>query len=478
MIGQVTPQQAAEILALAARATSPMEEAAILLGAEVLHDALTPEQRQRVRTCWPLWARPLKRIPDEVSKTRVAPGFGTWQGQIPPETPWSWAVFLGGRGTGKTASAANWMIRRLMRNPRAQEAIVSATSADVWQNCVETLVHWCPPGFKLYPEVSKRRVRCSNGAIARIFSADEPERFRGWNHTGAWVDDLTAWARPDAAFKMLEFTLRIGALPQCFITCTPKPIKILLDLVQRKTACVLRGTSYDNPHLSDGFFEAVVKPVEGTTLGEQEVTGRLLDEAKGAMFRRGWIQIISSLPTLRRAVVGVDPAETSKSTSDDWGLVAAGLADGGRVVVTHDRTLHDTPDAAARAAVKLYFDAGATLMLIDAARNGETFRSMVKMLNPNVRVKLCGGNKNKAQHADWPSSLYENKRVLHLPGLDLLEDQMTGWTPEVDWSPDRMDALCAAINELVPPRVPLGQGGTPGAAPGAAPGRFTSGRRF
>ena len=113
-------------------------------------------------------------------------------GQIPPETPWSWAVFLGGRGTGKTAGAANWMIRRLMRNSRAQEAIVSATSADVWQNCVETLMQWCPLGFKLFPEVSKRRVRCSNGAIARIFSADEPERFRGWNHTGAWCDDLTA----------------------------------------------------------------------------------------------------------------------------------------------------------------------------------------------------------------------------------------------------------------------------------------------
>lgn len=471
-----------DLLALSEMATSLLEEASILLGADALHDALTPEQRVRIKTCWPARARPLRRIADEVTKTRVAPGFGTWVGQIPPETPWAWAVFLGGRGTGKTAAAANWMLRRLMRNPRAQEAIVAATSADVWQNCVETLIRWCPPKFKLYPEISKRRVRCSNGAVARIFSADEPERFRGWNHTGAWADDLTAWARPEAAFKMLEFTLRLGTLPQCFVTCTPKPLKMLLDLVQRKTACVIRGTSYDNPYLSEGFFEAVVSPVAGTALGEQEVEGRLLDEAKGAMFKRGWIQILTAPPAFKRVVMGADPAETSKSTSDDWGLVAAGLAEGGQICVTHDRTVHDTPDAAARAAVKLYFDAGATLMVVDAARNGETFKSLVKMVNPNVRVKLAGGNKNKAQHADWPSSLYENRRVFHLQGLDALENQMTGWTPELDWSPDRMDALCAAVNELIPARVPLGQGGAHAGGGGAGraedPSRRAGSRDF
>src|SRR5213076_2906955 len=42
---------------------------------------------------------------------------------------------------------------------------------------------------------SKRRVVWPNGAIAALFSADEPRRLRGPQHDTAWCDELAAWRK-------------------------------------------------------------------------------------------------------------------------------------------------------------------------------------------------------------------------------------------------------------------------------------------
>lgn len=432
-------------------ARSPMQEAAILLGADSLHDAFSREERAVLRSaaCWPLWARPLRRLPD-APPPRLPPGHGTWGGQIPPVSPWSYAVYLGGRGSGKSTAATCWALARARANPRERIAVVAATSADVWQNCGEALREWAPPGFTLKPEVSKRRIRCPNGAIFRMFSADEPNRFRGWNHTAAWCDDLTAWKSPSAAFRQLELTLRTGALPQCFVTATPQPIGVLLRLVQDPTACVLRGTSYDNAaHLSPGFFAAVVKPLEGTDLGRAEVMGELLDQRADALFKREWFIHVNAAPKLRRIGIGLDPAETSRRRADDSGIVAAGVGEDGSGYVLADRTLHDTPDTVARAAVALYWDVGASFIVIDVGRNGEAFTSMIKMVDSRVRCVIKGGRVTKEAVAAPVSAMYQSKKIRHLPGLEALEDQLCNWGPTADWSPDRLDACCMVLRELM-----------------------------
>ena len=43
-------------------------------------------------------------------------------------------------------------------------------------------------------EPSKRRLTRPNGAIATLFSADEPERLRGPQHDAAWCDELAKLA--------------------------------------------------------------------------------------------------------------------------------------------------------------------------------------------------------------------------------------------------------------------------------------------
>lgn len=449
---QVDEPHAPSPFDLAQVALSPMQELVAYLGPEGVHDAFTPAERRVLRTCFPLWATPLRRLP-ALPYPKVNPGFGRWTGQWPlPPGPWSVCISIGGRGAGKTCAAALWILGKAKALAGKEVAIVAPTQGDVWGTCVESSVGvlaWAPPDFPLKVEVAKKRILCPNGSKIRLFSADQPERMRSHNLAAAWCDELQSWRRPKT-WELLRYALRSGGQPQTLVSCNPeRGVPLLRELVESPTSCVVQTSSLQNPNLPEAFFRDVIAPVLGTERGRETVEGDLLQDAPGALFHREWFTRVGEPPALKRIGVALDPAETSKKESDDSGLVAAGLGEDGFGYVLKDRTRHATPDAVVRAAVDLYWDVGASFVVIDVARNGETYAGMIRILDPRVRVICKGGNKTKEALAAPVSGLYENRRVRHLGGLDELEDQMCEWSPTAGWSPDRMDAACAVLTELM-----------------------------
>lgn len=109
--------------------------------------------------------------------------------QQPP--PFDWPVWLikAGRGYGKTRTGSEWVRMVAENNPRARIALVGPTAADVRDVMVEgeSGIRACaPPWAQPVYEPSKRRLTWPNGAIATTYSADEPDRLRGPQHTHAW----------------------------------------------------------------------------------------------------------------------------------------------------------------------------------------------------------------------------------------------------------------------------------------------------
>jgi phage terminase large subunit-like protein len=84
--------------------------------------------------------------------------------------------------------------------------------------------------------------------------------------------------------------LRMGERPLCAVATTPRPTKLIRDLVGREGADVVvtRGTSYENrTNLAPQFFDTITKEYEGTRLGRQELMGELLLDVPGALWVRG-----------------------------------------------------------------------------------------------------------------------------------------------------------------------------------------------
>jgi phage terminase large subunit-like protein len=58
-------------------------------------------------------------------------------------------------------------------------------------------------GERPHYEPSKRLITWPNGAIAQVFSADEPESLRGPQFDAAWCDELAKWRLGEAVWDML-----------------------------------------------------------------------------------------------------------------------------------------------------------------------------------------------------------------------------------------------------------------------------------
>ena len=58
---------------------------------------------------------------------------------------------------------------------------------------------------------------------------------------------------------MLMFGLRLGDDPRVVVTTTPKPIRIIRELIADPTTVITRGSTYDNrANLAPAFLQQIV----------------------------------------------------------------------------------------------------------------------------------------------------------------------------------------------------------------------------
>lgn len=402
------------------------------------------------------WAASLNGGPNFYERqTEVLNNWRAWarEEQLPPETSWRIWLILAGRGFGKTRSGAEWVREQVERGDARRIALVGATAADVRDTMVEGesgLLRVFPSETRPRYEPSKRRVTFSNGAIATTYSADEPDRLRGPNHDAAWADEIGAWRYPEA-WDQLIFGLRIGSHPRVVATTTPRPTRLIRNLLERSDCAVTRGSTFDNAdNLSPTFLEEMRSRYEGTRLGRQELDAELLLDADGALWTRDVIDDsrTTSVPDLVRVVVAVDPAVTSKASSDETGIIVAGVDQHGTAFVLEDRTTKGTPAEWASACVTAFHVHKADRIVAEANQGGDMVSHTIRTVDANVPVKLVHASRGKRTRAEPVAALYEQSRVRHAGVFHELEEQLVTWTPD-SASPDRLDALVWAVTELV-----------------------------
>lgn len=309
-----------------------------------------------------------------------------------------------------------------------------------------------PPWNRPLYEPSKRRLTWPNGAMATTFSGHEPDQLRGPQHDTAWGDEPASWDYPDETFSNLELGLRLGD-PLLCLTTTPKPIALLRSLVRDPSVFVTSGTSYENAaNLSPQFIERIIKRYEGTSLGEQELHARLLDEAPGALWKRALIDSTriqsDQLPRLVRIVVAIDPAVTATEDSSETGIVICGLGQNGHGYVLKDLSGRLSPDSWANAAIGAYHEFKADRIIGEQNNGGELVKRVIVNTDSRVAYKAVHAAQGKHTRAEPVAAKYEQQKVHHVGTFPTLEDQMCTWTVG-DKSPDHMDAMVWGLSELM-----------------------------
>jgi phage terminase large subunit-like protein len=363
-------------------------------------------------------------------------------------------LLLAGRGFGKTRTGAEYVRSKVESGEAGRIALVAPTAADARDVMIEGesgILAISPPWFEPKYEPSKRRLTWPNGAIATAYSADEPRRLRGPQHDLAYCDEIAAWEYPEA-WDQLLLGLRLGKDPRAVVTTTPRPVRVIRELVKAETTHVTRGSTYDNrENLAPAFLEQIISKYEGTRLGRQELYAEILDDVPGALWTRAMLEsaLVDEAPELSRVVVAIDPAVTSGEDSDETGIVVAGLGVDGMGYVLADRTCRLSPDGWAKRAVTAFDEYRADRIVAEVNNGGDLVESTIRTVRRNTPYKQVRASRGKRVRAEPIAALYEQSKIKHVRGLGQLEDQMVTFLPEGgDSSPDRVDALVWALTEL------------------------------
>jgi phage terminase large subunit-like protein len=262
---------------------------------------------------------------------------------------------------------------------------------------------------------------------------------------------LASWKYPDA-WDQLQFGCRIGRDTRGIVTTTPRPVKIVKDLIKREDVRITRGSTFDNSdNLSPAALASLRAQYEGTRLGRQELEGHILDDSPYALWKRTVIDSTRLLVLpfdhgITRIVVGIDPSATSGG--DECGIIVAGYSpvNGGTYYVLDDVSIQAAPVEWAKRAVDAFNKHSANIVVYEANQGGEMVAQTIR-IHANVPMSPVWASKSKQARAEPISLIYEQLRVHHIGYYDKLEDELCTWEPG-DESPNRLDALVWALTWL------------------------------
>lgn len=407
---------------------------------------------------WELWARP---------------------NQLEPDGDWTTWLILAGRGFGKTRTGSETIIKWARTGTYKRIALIAEDAADARDVMVEGesgIIACSPPDFMPKYEPSKKRLTWPNGAIASVFSADDYESLRGPQFDAAWCDELAKWRYAQEAWDNLQFGLRLGQHPKQIITTTPKPIKLLKDIIKRDDTIITKGSTMENlDNLAAPFRRAVVDKYMGTRIGRQELEAEILDDIAGAMWSRKQIDEDRirpksstesvAVPDFAEIVISVDPATKSEEENDETGILVVAKGYNGRGYVLEDASFRGTPDEWSTKAVELYDKYKASYIIYESNQGGDmvkfTLQTGARMMREGghrttdfIPLKEVHASRGKAVRAEPISLLYEQHKVSHIGTFAELEDQMCEFTTNFDratmkYSPDRVDALVWGFTYLL-----------------------------
>lgn len=404
------------------------------------------------------------------------PGWQPLPHQIrPPGDPYGW-ILLAGRMTGKTDACAHHIVEHVKGPPCLPGpiphwiGIIAPTLGDAATACFSgpSGIRAHDPTARMVDRIGGTTIVWPNGSEAKLFGAnslDDVERLRaGGNRCASWAEELAAWRYLDAAWDQMRFGLRTGPHPHWVASTTPKPRPLIkkLNSEQMQGVAITRATYRENPYIPEDIKTALEETYGGTQLGRQELLGELIDEDENALWTHEMIDAsrwkYEDLPPLKRITVGVDPS----GGAGEQGIVVSGRAqlprnDTDRRLLHHgfvlaDRTVCLSPDQWARRAVQAAVDYEASDIVVERNYGGQlvvsTIRSAADDMGIPIPIRTVWATQGKRVRAEPVAALTEQRRWHHAGTFPELEGQMCTWTPELDWSPDRIDA-CLAGDTLI-----------------------------
>jgi len=262
----------------------------------------------------------------------------------------------------------------------------------------------------------------------------------------AWAEE--AQTMTSRSLELLRPTIRAPG-SELWFSWNPRLSSDPVDKLLRQSgdidnAIIVESNWRDNPYFpaeleAERVFDKKHRPDRYGHIWE----GEYEPQAVGAIWTMRDIEesrVDEAPREMKRIVVAVDPATSSKEDADYHGIVACGVAEDGHGYVLEDSSTKGTPEKWGRRAIALYDYYQADAIVIEKNQGGEMCKTVIDSIRPGVPVVLVHASRGKHVRAEPISALYALGRVHHVKHMPQLEAQMVQMTAEGfegEGSPDR-----------------------------------------
>jgi len=252
---------------------------------------------------------------------------------LPAGDWWSIWLLLAGRGAGKTRTAAEQVWWWAWTQPNTRWLVSAPTSGDVRGTCFEGdsgILNVMPRVLLADYNKSLAEIVLTNGSLIKGIPASEPERFRGPQFHGAWLDELAAWEYLDDAWDQIQFGVRLGKRTTIIASTTPRPKDLIVSLADRdgEDVYLTTASTYANlDNLAPSFRDQILQ-YEGTRLGDQEIHASILSSEDTGIVKRSWFKLWGAekpLPQFEYVVQSYDCATSTRTAADPTACVVLGV---------------------------------------------------------------------------------------------------------------------------------------------------------
>lgn len=362
----------------------------------------------------------------------------------PVPTPTVWFL-LGGRGSGKTWTAANHLYEYCVSLPYTAEnnviyvALIGSTFDDVKHTMVEgksgllnvipedNLIAWNRTvgelRFFIREDDNYREVR------ANTYTSERPEKLRGPNTHVAWLDEMAKFKDADkdptiasTTWSNMMLGLRLGTTPHVVVTGTPTPCRLVRYLVDHPRMKLSHMTMDDNAaNLPQSFIDEIKSLGINSRAYRQEALAEILFDNPDALFGQDVIDENKlPLPEAEKSlkVLGYDPSVSSSADADECGIVLCAYtpevkqatgASGGRPVVikpTHayilkDLSGHYTPSEQVKIVIQTMFKEKVSDLVFEQNQGVEFVMASLEQAIKDSTIEYKVRKSQKAKKTDY-----------------------------------------------------------------------------
>ncbi len=383
-------------------------------------------------------------------------------------------MLFGGSRSGKTFLLCCALLVRAMRAPGSRHAIIrrhfNSVKTSVGMDTLPKVLDCRFPGVKAEFNKTECFFRLPNGAEIWLIGLDDDrrsEKILGKEFATLYFNECSELDYASVQTALTRLAQNAPPLRnKAFFDCNPPgkshwTYRLFIEKLNPADRTELRdGANFaamrinpvDNAeNLPEDYIRFTLANLPARQR-ERFLEGRFLDECPDALWHYDGIdaaRVVRAPENLVRVVIGVDPAVTSHSSSDETGIIAAASGSDGDYYVLRDASGVFAPLVWGHRVVDLYHELGADRIVGEVNNGGDLIEAMLRQIDPDLSFRSVTASRGKIARAEPIAALYEKNKVHHVGVFPDLEDEMTGFSPgTATYSPDRMDALVWALTEL------------------------------